>query len=240
MSDEPLVDYRQTEEPGQASPEPPVDKQEYVTLATLREELAKNAEETRRIVQSLTDKQESRVNSKLTKWAEAYEKASGSKAPQELLSRKNLEFASAEADRAIGDERQPTPSLPPGLDPAKFEQDKARIHARIAELENELGVKMDDDSERMVNWDFSNPADNVIAQAEKALRYKAWEAGQGSPKIAPNAGRMPAPGGAPGAGMLEAFTDELSALQDKRGRTRDDEKRMKELEVEILKHVPRG
>ena len=240
MSDEPLVDYRTPEEPGQVSPEPPVEKPEYVTRDSLKAELETLKEDLRRTVQSLSDMQESRVNDKVAKWAEAYEKAGGGKVTDDVLNRKRLEFATAEADKAIGNERQPMPSLPPGFDPATIDQNKARIQARIAELENELGVKMDDDAARLVNWEFSNPVDNVLAQAEKALRFKAWEAGQGGPKIAPNAGRMPAPGGAPGTGMVDAMTNELIALQDKRGRTQADERRMKELEVEILKHVPRA
>lgn len=235
MSDESLVDYRPGEEGGTPSPEPPVEKPDYVTRKDLDEWGNQLTEKITRSVQSLTDKQESRVADKLKKWTEAL-KTQGVVPSDAMVNQKRLELATKEADRAITEDAPPRQVLPEGLTQQKVAEEQARIQARMAELETEFGVKLEDDEIREIDWSFNNKPERIIRSLERMFRDKASTTAS-APRVTPNVARVPAPSGASG-NRIEQLNQRLVQIQ------RDDPfKKNKDLTKErdeILKELGRA
>ncbi len=236
MSDEPQATYQPGAEAGQPSQPPVGGEPKYVTEDAL---LQMEDRLTRRL-QSLTDKQESRVTKMLDKWQTALE-AQGIPATSEMLNRKRLELATAEADRALLDDNQPAQAVAPQAGDPHFEEVKARVNARMAQLETEHGVKLEstDREYKRLNWINPDP-DDFLEAYEEALKNKKGR--NGGQQLPPNPARVPGPGGAPGGNRLEELTRRYNEIQAtdpfSQNRKLTEERKTIRLEMDRLENIP--
>ena len=218
-------------------------KPDPVTLDSFRQMLDERNESLVSRLQSLTDRQEDRVTKKLDKWTEALKKFDVN-VTDDMINNKRLEIATAEADRAIADEddsQSPSRQSKTQPDP---EVVKATNEAMKA-LQKQYGYVLDrnDPEYWEVPFQDSTPQD-FLAKYEAGLKDVVTRLGRPLPQQtqeqpASNPGtRTPPPSGAPFGGV-ESITVELNTLQNKVGRTREDNKRIAALSAELMKHIPK-
>ncbi len=201
MSDEQQATYPGTAEPGQASPlqgAPP----KYVT----EEGLLAFKEEVLRAVQSMTDKQQSRVDKRLSDW-ETKRNAEGRKVtPQE----KEAARVAFEVQELESDGGQPAQAVAPALDP-----NVAKVNARIVQLNAEAGAEIgpDDPEYDEINWSV-NPKDpqgtRFLSTYEKKLKEK--KARLAAQTLPANPARVPGPTGAASGDLMAEYKQEIAKV----------------------------
>ena len=233
-----------------SAPEP-ITKQEFAQFQTeLKEEL-------KRIIQSQTGKAESRikkeVDSKLSQVEANFKSLREAGYP---VTDEDLKEARTQAIRGmmstLADNESAAQQTPTASNPQEQAVVKQANEA-LKELQNRYGYVLGKNDPEF--WAISNkfydfqaeawigPPDEFIPTYEQKLREINTRLGrpvpqeiniQGSPSA-----RIPSPVGSATGGSIEALNNELGMLQSKSGRTAADEKRRKEIEAELLKHVPR-
>jgi len=208
MSDDPNAVYSPDTEPGQVS-EPVSVTPEYVTRKDLEEWGNKFTETITRSVQSLTDKQESRVQKDLKAWKEAMI-AQGVHPTDAMINQKTLQLAEREADKVIS--RDAPAQAPSAIDPAV----KA-VNLRWAKLIAEHDFMLEQDDPEIGLLDFNDPPSTFQAKLEQAFAKKAARVGSASQTVPPvqtdPRARMPITNGAPASGTLEQLTRRLTEIQ---------------------------
>jgi len=224
-----------------SAPEP-ITKQEFAQFQTeLKEEL-------KRIIQSQTGKAESRikkeVDSKLSQVEANFKslREAGYPVTDEDLKEARTQairgMMSTLADNESAAQQTPTASNP--QEQAVVKQANEAMH----NLQRQYHYVLTENDPEFWDVPFTGvPPDEFLSKYEAGLREVVTRLGrpvpqqtivQGSPSA-----RIPSPGGSATGGSIEALTNELGILQSKSGRTAADEKRRKEIEAELLKHVPR-
>lgn len=235
MSDQLEESYQPEVEEGQSSQPEGEAQPKFVTV----EDLTALEERLKRRLQSLTDKQESRISKRLREWEERA-KAQGFEVDDQM----RQEARRREVLRLLDEEGEIEPAQAdlPRIDPAV----KAKIeatNARYAELQREYGVTLTDSDPEYwdVNWRHRDP-ERFLKQAEAALKEKAERVGKQpgaqSQSLSSPSTTAPSPRGTAGA-SIDEMTQELGRLQTKANPTPAEEKRRKELVAELMKHIPR-
>lgn len=247
MSDEYMGDASPEPEAGQPSADVQPDAQEGakpepITLDILQKVLAENNEQLLRKVQSLNDKQDARVDKRLDKWTASLENQ-GIRVTSDMKDRKKIELAMQEADRAIAEEdsaQLPSQQKATGPDPAVVKQTNEAMRA----LQKKYGYALTQNDPEFweVPFQDSTPQEFLV-KYEAGLKDVVTRLGRPLPAETAQtptnpASRIPAPIGAP-VGGIDSMTAELNKLQDKVGRTALDNKRLKELTAELVKHIPK-
>ena len=157
-------------------------------------------------------------------------------AKSEAISEALKTLTSSEEDEA-------QPSRARSTDP-KQEAVIKQANEAMRNLQKQYGYVLTENDPEFWDVPFTGvPPDEFLSKYEAGLREVVTRLGrpvpqqtivQGSPSA-----RIPSPVGSATGGSIEALNNELGMLQSKSGRTAADEKRRKEIEAELLKHVPR-
>lgn len=239
MTDEPTGFSPDVLEGGQP-PEPKQEPPKYVT----EDRFAEFEDKLMRTVQSLTDKQESRIKKELASRLDevkaniAEARAAGYNVPPEIERE-----MTAEAYRDVLTKvNQNKAAQPPASRPQPRPEDVEKVDIGIAKLVAKYGFKLNaDDKEVSLLDSVTLDPDVYLASFEKAMQAKAASLGRSLPPEplgGSPAARVAAPGGMP-TGGIEALNAELERLQSVTHPTQAQIARRKELTAEMLKHLPK-
>lgn len=202
MSDDTLIGFQPAQEDGTTSEPIQTDQQdggqpEYVTPAMLDQKLEERLNAlTAKLSQSLPDKAVSMMEKRLDKWKAGLEQQ-GVRVTPEMEAQGRHELAMAEL-RRLEDEDEEGANPAPQSSPSPFTPEaKAKVQARIAQLQADYGVKLerDEDAWQRLPWIHPNP-DVLLEAYEEQLKVKKAKATGGT--LPPNPARSPLPaGGAP-------------------------------------------
>ena len=236
MSDDNGAEYQPLVEPGQASQEQEVVQPKYVTEDALKLALEKATKEiSKRITQSLEDQGLALVDKKLTKWADVL-KAQGIAVTDDMLNQKRIQLATAEADRALSDDR-PAQEDYPQVDPEKVRE----VRAKMVKLQAQLEVFPDGTEKEFENFNWQDPDPDRFFQGYEARLKKLADRQGAAPEPRTLDGnptaRVPGPAGVQGGDRDAQLSNRLQQIQTqdpyKRDPTLSKERSeiMKELEV---------
>jgi len=206
MSDQPEAAYQPDVEEGQLSqPETGGTEPELVTKA----DLAELEERLSRVIQSRSDKQESRVQKTLDQWVERLEKR-GVLVDDKV--RQQLQDRAIQRELAELDEDEPARGVP--ADVTRIVQD---VTAKMRGLEEQYGSLEQEDPEfKMVNFNDPNPERFLFAYEAALSKAASRKASAPEQPLGNPAARTPSPPGSATGNRKEQLLAELTALQNSR------------------------
>lgn len=201
-------------DPGQGSqnvPEggqPAEGKPDYVTRADLEAFKTAIVEEARRAAQSLTDRQESRVEKRLREWQDQMKRDGVSVTPQ-MVERGREQLALAELTGAAkGGAAKPQPDA---NDPPELVALKQYVTRRADKLMQSIGVTLEQDDPEFSEVKFvTDDPDEYLESLEAAAKKKAERL-----QRAPGARSPMAVQGAAGGNAVEQFKADVRAVRGK-------------------------